>query len=501
MEDKQFDQHIKNQLEQLRAESNAQHWSQMEQRLDLEFGELMEIEEQVLFDTEIQQKLNDHQVSFNPLHWSILKARLDLTDDRVRRVYASKAFEIAFFFLVILFFIRVNPIQSHKYQNAPVTVGENNEMAYNTSENDNSKPQLSTKSDQESSITKQAVDSELESNITEQAFDSEQEQINIPLAQNLGTTNEDSVLEAQFNQEVQSVDQNFVSVINTIETIPVEPVISQFNQNTVAGELFADADEREDLSQVQKLTSLDLAALNYMDDKIIIPLHANASSGFKAKWFNITASRDANLLNESVLAVLDPDSLVGSYGLSLGLGYSVQKNHLEFETGLTYSNKKIPINQSQITGDTRAYIRSSVINSQLHMAQIPILVKYHFAPKSKIGFYAGSGVNVNLLMHSKELVKDQNLDSARPSAFIAVPASNLSFVEEHSSKGLIEGGKFSENAYISMNFVIGLQARITPGLSMFIQPSYQHHIFSNSFGPNEDKIHVLSLQLGSKFRF
>jgi hypothetical protein len=486
MEDKFFDQHIKNELEKLQIKVNENHWADMKQQLDLEFGEILDIEEQVAFDTEVQQKLNNHQVSFNPLHWNILKNRLDFEDDRVRRVYVSKIFELTLFLLLAMFFLQNYNSEKASPQNQFATSSgfDDKTIIKETSQNNGSSSVA---------ITNQTA---LSFETTEQVVDLLENSFIAPLIEKKQETGFSSAEQFASN----SIQIKPVSKLSITEVLPKSSI-----QNQALNSFFASNHQRTiENTDLDGLAMLELSSLAFereLNSPVQVSTSLSKQNLRNAKWLNISASQDANLLNESVFAVLDPDSLVGSYGHSLSIGYSFQKNHLEFETALAYSNKEIPINQSHISGDSKAYFRSSVVNSRLHVAQIPLIAKYHFNPQARFAFYLGSGVNINLLMHSKELVEDQNLDDPKGSAIVAVPETNKLFVEDLSKDGILEGGKFIDNSYLSVNFLMGVQARLSPGISAYLQPIYQHHIFRDKLGPNKDKIHVLSLQLGTKFRF
>ena len=69
-------------------------------------------------------------------------------------------------------------------------------------------------------------------------------------------------------------------------------------------------------------------------------------------------------------------------------------------------------------------------------------------------------------------------------------------------KGLFHGDKIVDDYFISAGFGFGIEKDIFKHTSFYLQPSYQRQILSKNIGigPNKDKIHTSSIQVGLKFK-
>ena len=70
--------------------------------------------------------------------------------------------------------------------------------------------------------------------------------------------------------------------------------------------------------------------------------------------------------------------------------------------------------------------------------------------------------------------------------------------QKNFEKGALEGGDLISNSFFTINAGIGIQHNVNKRLAFFFQPNYQRHILDGGIGPNNDRIHNLSLQMGTK---
>ena len=67
--------------------------------------------------------------------------------------------------------------------------------------------------------------------------------------------------------------------------------------------------------------------------------------------------------------------------------------------------------------------------------------------------------------------------------------------------GLFEGGNLVDNRFYTANIGLGLERYLTPRWSVFVQPVYQYQFIKDGIGPNNDRFHTMSIQLGAKSSF
>ena len=75
---------------------------------------------------------------------------------------------------------------------------------------------------------------------------------------------------------------------------------------------------------------------------------------------------------------------------------------------------------------------------------------------------------------------------------------NSRLTQKEFDSGFLEGGGLASNSYLTSNIGLGVQRTLTNGISLYLQPSYNYHTMGATVGPNNDRIHSLSLQIGAK---
>ena len=218
-------------------------------------------------------------------------------------------------------------------------------------------------------------------------------------------------------------------------------------------------------------------------------------------WLNGFISADAMLINTPYDPVYNlPAFNKAAAGFSGGVSVSVQKGPVEFDAGLSYASKGYqPQIIREINGSLEEnYVESALTQIIFDMAQANFNVKHHFAKTKKTQFYVMAGSTFNLITYSEYNFEEKS--GGKLNIPIMAPASANLLDQKEFEDGALEGGGLLSNSYFSLNAGIGVQYNVNKDLGLFFQPNYQRHILDGGIGPNKDRIHNLSMQIGAKFR-
>jgi len=195
-----------------------------------------------------------------------------------------------------------------------------------------------------------------------------------------------------------------------------------------------------------------------------------------------------------------------SGGASLGFG----KGRWESEIGMVYTAKLYQARPVlYVTGSvSEGYSAEGLKDIELNMLAVPFQLKYNWLQQNGWRLYTSTGAALHVVLESNFLLADQ--DAFRSSSFNlslpqAEPGSAPKSKGLHSKNldgGLLQGGGFSNNAYLTGIISAGVERRFNNGWSIFMQPTYQHSLyyFSKGIGPDKDRIHTFSLMSGIRVR-
>ena len=183
-------------------------------------------------------------------------------------------------------------------------------------------------------------------------------------------------------------------------------------------------------------------------------------------------------------------------GILLGLEYG----RLEVGSGFVYSAKQYtPLPVIFIKGNVqKGFVGEKLQRVQLNLINLPVYVRYDVVKKDKWRAYLTGGASLQLAMEANYFIS--------PPITLPPPATQTPVIESEirnlTNGGLLEGGPFKENSYVTANLGFGVERFVSGRWSVFTQPTYHQSIgyFSNGLGPNRDRIHTLSLWTGIRVR-
>lgn len=203
------------------------------------------------------------------------------------------------------------------------------------------------------------------------------------------------------------------------------------------------------------------------------------------------------------------DRLQSGYSGGVGFSYGLVKR-LELETGLLYTAKQYQARPVvYVVGSVQeGFFGEGLKDIEMNIAAIPVGVRYDLYRRSGWRVYAGAGASLQVVLESNYTVADQS--AFRTSSFNPSPSSpdgpgalkSTGLNAKNLEGGLLQGGAFADNSFLTASGSLGLERRFSSGLSFFVQPTYHHSVFyfSKGLGPDYERLHTLSLFSGVRVR-
>ncbi|MEM7105315.1 MAG: outer membrane beta-barrel protein [Bacteroidota bacterium] len=184
----------------------------------------------------------------------------------------------------------------------------------------------------------------------------------------------------------------------------------------------------------------------------------------------------------SVIFSPDMNGMENNLAMGFSVGILAAKeltDNWDIETGLAYSYKPFDYLASDEEGNP--IMEDAVQDVQLHLAEVPVMMQYSFNKSVNWRSYATFGVSTFLIAHADYNKKNIELPIV---------------VEDNSDKGLLQGGRFMPNFYLTANLGFGLERKLSKNTSLFVQPTFRYPLMK--MGPYEDKLGTFSLAMGAR---
>jgi hypothetical protein len=209
--------------------------------------------------------------------------------------------------------------------------------------------------------------------------------------------------------------------------------------------------------------------------------------------------------NDDIIPSSDRLVLGYSGGFNIGIG----RGRIALESGLIYTAKQYQARPViYVTGNTTdGFHGEGLTDMEMNMVSIPVQVKYDVVSRFLWNVYGVAGTSLMVSLENNYAIADQ--DAFISSQFNPAPGGNQGPVTKSTALqnrnftgGLLQGGSFRDNSFVTLNLGIGLERKFLDGWSWFVQPAYQHSVvyFSRGLGPEQDRIHTFSVFSGIKLR-
>ena len=287
---------------------------------------------------------------------------------------------------------------------------------------------------------------------------------------------------------------------------PVANLVTNTAQNAAVAALPRANAAAQTLAEV--VQPIDILQANLLENNQInvSPNIIKANTDKKPKWRLSTFGTAA--LDWVTTSFVDKDRVlncqkqgVANYGVNALVGY--KRGKVELETGIMFNQKKYSIaNFELITGTVVSRNATKIEKPQdlrLSIISIPLNINVNLKETHRLNVYAHAGVAMNAIVDAldrREIIKPVDLSNNYG------PAPQSSEIETASySKGLINGGETRENVFFTAHVGAGLEYKLTPKTSLFLQPTASFMLNrERGIGTLNDRIGTYSIQGGAKWR-
>lgn len=502
-----FDRFIRERIENFEAEGQPRGWDRLAHGLkeEEEVAGTAKADEKAL-EAVVFDKMNQLEVAYQPVSWTKLESLLNEEYRFVNKIIRYKSLELSIFLLLIALFVNYYP-QTPSAKSVPL---KTRPIAAETKEKNQSSPESIAANATTGNETAAPEESHPNQGLTA-------DHANVSLGYVVG--------------EAQQIAQEEEALTKSISAVPQAPSLPTTNNLAVSSISSVNNPSANKLSKepplvisTPKATILDQilwASLDPIPDLAISPSSFEEVAIAEVKpsprerffRFGMLGASDYN-------HVITPPTLIDgkSYsanryalGYSGGLTFSWGTNRWEIETGLVYAAKKyLPLPLSEVEYSLEEGLSGEQLKTfEYEMIAIPLNVRYHFIPNGKWRFYAIGGVGLNTVLQADYFITDPVLPEPGPPPSFApsVPRNDnntkAGIDKKAFTKGFFQGGSFSENAYFTANFGMGLERFISHRTSLYVQPHYQRSLFylkNGGLGPFNDQVHTMSLILGMRVK-
>jgi hypothetical protein len=178
-----------------------------------------------------------------------------------------------------------------------------------------------------------------------------------------------------------------------------------------------------------------------------------------------------------------------------------KKGKIEVESGLMVNQKEYSIaNAKTVTG---SFFRSYQVNEpdrlRLSIVSVPLNINVKLKERRRLNVYAHVGGAINAVVDGFN--SGQKLTTVEPNngPAPAPPASPDNVDLAIYSKGLINGGETKDNIFWTGHVGIGVEYRLSPKTSLFLQPTASF-MLDKGIGSLNDHINSYSIQGGAKWK-
>ena len=532
-EDVSFDAALRGRLSDVSATQNVDDWSKMAAALD-NFDDT-----ESEFDEILRRKL-ENIAGKHPNHWAMMNERLDREFTLKGRIVRYKIVEAALILLAL--FTVINTVDWNTFESDTDAI----ELKATTSEQSDAKNRgEKSKAATQNSKPKTQIPPQYNSpKSLENATDwrerggiqlkngqkKEQKEQNTPQnsqnPQPILTPLGQPIVDNSLKNEAIPSAFNPINTPNTEGSFDVGFRISDVSQQLKnadnASKSTVDASKKEAIESgnyAVKLTSaanqtlvevvptIDILQANLLqNNKLDMPINIIKSNvDKKPRWrlsvFGTTALDWVRTSYVSSRTQYFQAQRVGNYGVNALVAY--KKGRVEIETGLSLNQKKYSIaNVERTSGsNSRGLVQEKPDKLRLSILSMPLNLNIKVKGSRRWDVYAHTGVAINAVVdafdYSEKVVTEPDPNQPPP----AGPASSGDSEIASYSKGLINGGETKDNVYWTGQIGAGIEYKLTPKTSLFLQPTASFMLSKKrGIGTLDDRIRTYSIQAGAKWR-
>jgi hypothetical protein len=474
--DRSFDDIIKDKLNNVTPTYQPENWERFKERLGNEFSN--EIQDIEFFDRVVRQKTPATSNTGFSDNWSALVNRLDIIYRRERDLALSKLLELLA--LLLLFWVLETHLAPQSSEPALFAGNETTDSIGAPAK----KPQDTSVAKSNNSSTPLTGE-----NPSASVSKTDKKLQQTESAQQSGLETTQSIAVNSINDAAYQPAANYL--VPAIQIQLPQPLVNQL-----------------------ELPQLESTIWGAMPE--ILP-----KNNTKRFYIGMFGSTDINSIHtpgsiEGPFSELDRStiSIPGlqryALGYSGGAALGFGRGRWESEIGMIYTAKLYQARPVlYVTGSvSEGFSAEGLKDIELNMLAVPFQMKYNWLQQNGWRLYTSAGAALHVVLESNFLLTDQ--DAFRSSSFnLSLPnpepgeaPKSKGLHSKNLDGGLLQGGGFANNAYITGIISAGVERRFINGWSVFLQPTYQHSLyyFSKGIGPDKDRIHTFSLMSGIRVR-
>jgi len=516
MNNREFDEIIKKKLESLNTNGSEDAWDLFKEKWDSKAGMAaggteLSNEDQDL-DDKIKSDMQRLRIPFNSKHWIILKEQLELEALFKKKLFVAKSVELVVLAFLVLGILNLWPIQNEIYQ-LPI---------YDIPMVDSVPVDKETAEKHEAQelvlLSNQKIQNQELFNTTKKFVKetiSAVESLSSPTIQvEPNKASNDQLGESiKTGNDIQSNGMNKLNIqlpfLNNVQNESSNKKLE--NQSVKEGN-----DKSIAFLQLNELKELEIPIRPTGFPDII--LDTKSATKEENTYVSFAVGPKMNLVNSPFDPVyeIDPYNVINT-NFNISVKVNKEIGPIELYTGLGYTNTSyVPRLVDEIYEPLeRQFSVVSVENIKFKTFNIPIGVKYDVVDTKKYQLYASAGVDLNVIAVSDFDILDtpvgsgSNVENPNPTPKPPAPSpkpenepvnSNAKLSQKEFNHGIISGGSLKDNLYATAHIGLGLNWNIGSRSGIFIEPKYSHFISSKGIGPNEDKVHGISVDLGFRYQ-
>ena len=274
---------------------------------------------------------------------------------------------------------------------------------------------------------------------------------------------------------------------------------------TEASNKVGESASKSNQTLVETVPTIDILQANLLENnKLNVPLNIIKPNADKKPRWRLSAFGTTALDWVRTSYVLDrvqhfQEQRVANLGVNALVAY--QKGRVEVETGLIFNQKKYSIaNVERTSGSTsRGLVQEKPDKLRLSILSMPLNINVKVKESRRWDVYAHTGVALNAIVDAFDYRIVTDPDPNQPPPQGPAPSGDSEIASY--SKGLINGGETKDNVYWTGQIGAGVEYKLTPKTSLFLQPTASFMLDrKRGIGSLNDRVRTYSIQAGAKWR-
>jgi len=478
MKNRDFDHFIKQQLNSIQQGTDIPGWDSFESRLDREM-------KNDSFDIQIKESLESIQETYRESHWQLFLSRLAIVKVFTQDLIYNKAFE-AFLFILVLAFIFPKTVQDYPTRTFVNISNEEYKFFENTAS-----LKITEVKEYNGNYELFSEDEFFESSIPENSFflgtaDAQRHTTDISIQNKIDRP----LISLLAPSRIVFLKTDDISAVD-IESLPFEKKHPKVDNYPI--------------DPIDPIAIMQLNLVSYCNDINLARHIPPAVYTGRKTVVSVFSTLDINTIHTPYDAIYLRNGYEQSK-LGLGGGFSIgwAQNRWTFETGMVFSmkqyNPKSILEIFRFNPDEETAQAISLKAIELNTLSIPLHIRFDLHQGRKFTPYLLGGVGLNLATHANYEREQYAFAIARPIPQNAEvnTGSSPRLEEKKFEDGLIQGGSFKENYFLSLNSGLGLDYQIGRQWKLFTELNYHYNFLQKELGPNNDRINTFSFKLGAR---